>query len=346
MPQQVLDPMDNAAPWSALEPDDATPSTELSLAPDALHFRFGADRRSGRITATTAALDHRLRRSLPNVDLAAFDELRFWLRSDRVADGTAARPFFLELRLASAAMGLDDAANTWHRFLPVTRAESWELVRLSLADLSAAVRGAVNRLQLRCVDASAAFTCYIDDLTAVREAMVADVDAALLERLHERLTINGTQVPAVFHLPELVPAQARPFIRLMHYDVRFAEERTGSVENRGDYSGPGYRLRPPALAYDLYYELDIPTDTRAHQAQILEFVLATLAPRGDLIVNSIPLPLERVEGGAVSAEGERLTDRAAMRYRVATRQEVAPSVPVVPPFQEVVVEADTAAPVP
>jgi len=126
-----------------------------------------------------------------------------------------------------------------------------ELVRLSLLDLPAPLRSAVNLLQLRCVDASAALSCLLDDLLAVRDEMVADVDAALLGRLHNRVAVDGTQVPALFFLPEAAAAPAKPSIRLTHYGIHFADERTPAGEARGDYTVQGnpaaagrLRLRP------------------------------------------------------------------------------------------------------
>src|SRR5215472_2460510 len=50
------------------------------------------------------------------VDLGAFDELRFWVRCDRRADGSPPSPFFLELSYVDAG----DGPNELHQwFVPV-----------------------------------------------------------------------------------------------------------------------------------------------------------------------------------------------------------------------------------
>src|SRR5947209_3372303 len=140
MTQIIIDAMDNASLWRALAPD-GTPSTELTLVNDAAQVRFGPDKKSGQITASTNSLNHRLQRTLPAIDLTNFDEIRLWLWSSRSADGSPAQPFFLEVRLASAAMSLQDPANPWLRYMRVSQVEAWEFVRLSLDDLPSQVRG-------------------------------------------------------------------------------------------------------------------------------------------------------------------------------------------------------------
>src|SRR6266699_3778411 len=206
MTQLIIDPMDDATRWKALAPDGVTPSTELSITNDTTLVRFETDKKSGLITASVKAKNHLLRQDLPAaLDLTGFDEIRLWLWSNRVANGSLAQPFFLEMRLASAAMGLQDPANGWMRSFQAPQAGEWQFVRLGLGDLPSPVRSAVNQLQLRCVDATTAFTCYLNDILAVHEEVIGDVDAALLEQLHQKASIAGTPVPAFLTHPENPP---------------------------------------------------------------------------------------------------------------------------------------------
>jgi hypothetical protein len=327
MAQLVIDNMNNAGFWSALEPDGVTPSTELTLTADATRFRFGADQQSGRISGTANALDHRLQRGLANLDLTGFDELRFWLWSDRLADGAAGRPFFLEARLGSAALPIDNVGNTWSRTLPVGQARTWELVRLSLDDLPAAVRSSANQLQLRCSDDTAGFTCNLDDLLAVREQMLTDVDNALVARLHNQLTLNGNQVAAVLFHAEQQPVVQQPYIQIKQYDVQYVGERTPVVQTRADYSANGLSLRPLSIAYDIFYELDFLAQSRAEKTMIMEFVLRRLSPRSELLVNAVPLTLDWVPVPPYDQSGG-LRDRSLLYFKVATRQEVGAAQPV------------------
>jgi hypothetical protein len=318
-----IESMNEASQWSALQSDAVTPSLDFSISNELQVFRFGPDRVSGKVQATTAASGHLLRRSLAPFDLSAYDELRLALRSDRTADGTSSAPFFLELRLGSAALGVDDPANTWKRYLPIGRQNVWENQSVALVDLDPSVRGALSILQLRCVDSSRAFTVYIDDVTASRAEMVADVDAALLARLHEVFELGGSSVPAEVVLAGSSVVPAVPGIRLFHYATQFSNERTNQSESRADFSDEGYRLRGPSVAYDLFYAVEVLATTRADQARILDFVLRSLGPRGVLIVAGDELPLELV----APSELERLRvsglpgDRPLVYFRVLARQQ-------------------------
>lgn len=320
MPSITIDSMSSAAPWSALAPDDVTPSTELSLTIDTSRPRPNADPSSGRISGTANSFDHRLRRTLPATDLTGFDELRLWVMSDRAADGTAARPFVLEMRLASAAIGFSDPANTWRRSLPVTQPRTWQPVRLSLLDLPAGIRGAVTQMELRSIAPGVAFQFYVDDIVATLDRMIADVDAALLAQLNNVLSVSGTAVPAVLHPANGKLAQARPYFEIMNYDIMYSRERTESVRPRGDYSGNGYSVRPDGNAYELYYQVTAVADDRATQTQMLEFVLRTLPARGDLVVNNFGLPMESICVYAFDQLGGVRTDALPLFYRISTRQ--------------------------
>jgi hypothetical protein len=319
MPLTIVDGMDAAGPWQAFAPDGVTPSTELSLRIVAAKPRPGGDPSSARISASAKAQNHVLRRALPGLDLTNFDELRLWLTSDRIADGTATRPFFLELRLGSAAIGLGNPANTWQRYLPISQARTWEPVRLSIGDLAAGIRSAISAVQIRSVQA-APFDCNVDDIVAVREAMIGDVDAALLGLLDGILVVNGVKVPAVLHPADAT--QARPYIGILQYDTAFSRDRTDSASPRGDFTDNGYVLRPQSNGYELFYQVTAIANDRAAQTQILEFILRTLTPRGQLMVNDLPLPMEAVFVTPIDQIGGHRTDQIPLFYKISTRQEV------------------------
>jgi hypothetical protein len=346
MAHLIVDAMDTAGEWSAFAPDGVKSSTELSLSAESEHIQYGTDRRSGKVVGSTSAQDHTLRRSLPGIDLTNFDDIRLWFRSSRVADGSPLRPFFLEVRLASAAVDLNDPVNTWHRYLPAPHPDTWDLVRLSLDDLSPQVRSSVNMIQLRCVDAEVSFTCYLDDVLAVREEMIGDLNAALLARLHQQVVVGRQQVPAAMYVHGASTTPGKPFISIMHHDVQLADARTTTVQARGDYTGAGFRLRPISVGYDLYYEIEAVADDWHQQTQILEFVLRSLAPRSHLIVNGIPIPIAWVAVPPFGTTGVRETDRPLLRFVALTRQEIGATEPATPPYRSVVVAVDLAAPAP
>jgi hypothetical protein len=339
MAQIIIDAMDNASLWRALAPD-GTPSTEFTLVNDPVHVRFATDKESGQITASTNALNHRLQRTLPATDLTNFDEMRLWLWCSRVGDGTSTHPFFLEIRMASATMNLQDAGNTWIRYLPVSQINSWEFVRLDINDLPVQIRSAVNLIQLRCIDATTAFTCYIDDVLAVREEMIGDVDNALLALLHQQVSIAGTTVPAFFVHPENPPTLGIPSIRITQYDIQYDSERTFSVQARSDFTPTVFRLRPRSIGYSLYYAIDVYADTRQHKAQVMEFVLRTLSPASYLFVNGTELPIEWMTISPLDDTGKWRSDRELLYFKVLTRQDIGVAEQVAPPYKSISIEVD------
>lgn len=330
MPHLIVEAMNQANQWSALAPDGVTPSVALSLSDDAAVARFGVDGTSGRISGSAAALHHTLRRTLPGLDLSDYDELRLWLRSDRVANGSPTQPFFLELWLGSDALPPEHAGNSWVRSLPVFQAEEWELVRLSLRDLPAAIRSAVTRLHLRCIEASQPFTCHLDDLLAVREAMIADVDEALWGSLHEQVSVEGTPIAAVLAHPGLSEPEA-PFIRVRHTGLRLARNRRQGGGQRSDFRGNTFALLPDAIGYDLFYEVTLHTSSRAEEVQLLEFLLDRFSPRSYLLVNGTLLPIEHIEPEGMPANEPHL------RLKVATARASGLPTPATPPFNEIII---------
>lgn len=338
MPSVLIDSMDTPGLWTALAPDGVTPSLELQLAVNS-NRRPNAQDLSAKITASANSVGHTLRRTIPALDLTKFDELRMWTYSDRLADGSAQRPLFLEMRVASAAMPLSHPGNTWKRYLPVTQAKVWAPARFTITDLPAAIRGAVTQIQFRSAAAGAAFQCCVDDLIAASDRMIGDVDAALLSHLHNTLTLGAAAVPAVLHSNAGPVAQARPYFEITHYDIVYARERTGSTQPRGDYSLPGVSLRQPGNAFELYYQITAMAANRPDQAQMLEFVLRALPARGELSVNGFGLPMESIRVEAIDQPGGIRTDTIPLFYKVSTRQDTGVTDAVMP-VSNLILEGD------
>jgi hypothetical protein len=117
-------------------------------------------------------------------DLSGFDELRFWIRADRRADGSARAPFYLEFSFRDAG----DAAGEEHRwFVPVNAANVWEQRRIGIGGDR---RTAVDRVQITCLDAGS-LACWVDELLAVSEQMLLDLETALINVLGASLSVPG-----------------------------------------------------------------------------------------------------------------------------------------------------------
>lgn len=118
------------------------------------------------------------------LDLSAFDELRFWVMAGRVAEGTPSAPFFLEFSYFDAA----DAPGEEHRwFVGINTANRWEQRRIGIANDR---RSAVNRFRFRVI-AAVPFVCRLNELLAVFEQWLADVEGSLSAILDAQVTLPG-----------------------------------------------------------------------------------------------------------------------------------------------------------
>jgi hypothetical protein len=346
MPMIVIDGMDNSNSWRTIAPDGNTPSTELALAIDASLPRDEVAGPSLRFTASNNALDHGARRMLAPVDLTKSDELRLWLNGNRAADGSPAHPFYVGIRLGSTALPLDAPSNTWLRLLPVTQARVWQPVRLSVADLPGTIRNAVDAIELRSVAVGFPFACNIDDIVAVRDMTVTDVDAALLAKLDEVLSIDGNKVPAVLHPGNGTLTQGRPFIEITHYDIAYSPERTEATRPRRDFNRNGYALGFTSNAFELFYQVTANADDRLTQSTMLDFILGALTPRGQIMVNNEPLPMNAVTVEPSDQLGGFRTDRLPLFYRISARRASEAAAEMVKPASNVIVEIDSVATLP
>jgi hypothetical protein len=326
MAAQVIDLMNAAAQWSAFEPDGVTPSTELSMQNDTTITGYGPDGISGSIEASTGADGHFLRRSMPPVDVSDFTELRLSFRADRQA-GAAGPPFFLELRVGSAAMPLTDPTNTWHRLLPLSARHRWETVKLGIDDLDPAIAGALSQLQFRCVNVDPAFTAHVDDLTAVLPQMVVDADRALEARLNG-ISIAGSAAPATVRAPaEAVPSP--PAVDVTNFDVRFAPTRVRDIVTSRDFTDDGgLRLVPVGDPYDLYYAVAPVAADRTVQSRLIEAVADRVAPFDELHVDGDRLPVEMVWIDGPDRVGGAPVPEPVFFLKVGSRQAGGPPQPV------------------
>jgi hypothetical protein len=219
----------------------------------------------------------------PPLDLRESDELRFWLRSSRPADGSATRPFYLAFEATTEPA----APPPWRRFLAVRQPDVWTLQRLWLDDMPADLRPAVGVLRIASLDATIAFDAAVDDLVAVRPEAVSDVDAALQECFDGML-----DVPAILDLPENPGPRTPPFILITPWSVLPREPRTGTDEVVDNHSEGGAFVRPAPAQVQLEYRIDVVADTRADKARLVEAIVGQLLTRRQLIAANVPLTLE------------------------------------------------------
>ncbi len=336
MPVMSLPGVDLLANWQALLADGVTPSGAISIAQDAATATPSGDTRSVRIDFVPGARTHIARCALAAQALSSFDELRLSLSSDR----SSAAGFFVELRIGSAALAIGAPGNTWHRRVPLTGGGTWDLVRLSLDDLPAAVRGAASVFELHCLDDTRGARVLLDEALAVRPRLLADTEQALLGRLHQQFALNGTPVPASLATAGGALPAPRPSIAILPWWVRLAQERGTGQALRGDHSDAGYRLRPAPLAYELGFAVEVLADPRADQSAIADFVLTRLPAQGTLRVGGMALGVEQVTATPVVPDLAPVqVPRQWLAYRVWAWQETGPATPV-RPTDEVITRVD------
>ncbi len=319
VPSLVIDSFAAAAPWTAEDPVGA-PSAEVTLIAVTDTFAPVGNASSLRIEVTPAGGGHRIERNVAPIDLTTFDELRWWVRADRIGDGSPSAPMRLRAELGSAALPIGSAMNTWHRLVPVTRSNTWELVRVALDDLDPQVAGAADTIRLTVIDHSAdgidaAVTVWLDELIACRPHLVADPTDALVGLLDGQLVL-AAPVPAALSVPGSVEP-ASPWIRVAIDDVAFCDQRTVSTSAKSDFVDDGYRLRPESIAYDLRYRIEPATADPAEFVAIVDFVIATLAHRRTLLVGGLELALDRLP----ATKRDRRRRAPVLRYVVAARTE-------------------------
>jgi hypothetical protein len=329
-----------AGAWQTTRPGGG-PSTELVAQTDTSMTWLGAP--TVALSGSTSASGHLATTNFTAVDLTAFDDLWFWILSDRLADGTEGRAFFLELRLGSAAVAMGTAANAWHRELPVTHVATWQLVKVSLDDLAPAVRGALSAVQIGCIDASVPFRCNVAALTAVREQLLLDLDTALVARLSNQVSLAGAPVPAFVDQPGSATPLPSPSIRITNYDVQSADARSPSGPSRSDYRNGTFDLRPRRRAYDVLYEIDVIASARADADLLYELVLAQLGTSSELLVNGVPQLVEMEP--LPTFIGWQRPDHLLLRFRLhSSCAEPGAAEPVSAVSEKVALTADTLVP--
>jgi hypothetical protein len=316
----VVEAMESAPQWAALRADGSGPSSEFTMQNDSTVVGYGPDGVSAQVTATTGALGHLLRRTIAPLDISACSELRLSLRANRRA-GAGGGPFFLELKLGSAARPVTDPGNAWHRLLPVRTPHRWETVRMGIDDLDPAVSGALTQIQLRCVDAAVPLTAHLDDLVAVRPQLLADTDRALQTRL-SGITVGGSPVTVTVRAAgQLLPSA--PALDVVHFDTRFAPDRITDGERVVAYTADGTRVAPFGAPFDLDYAISPVAQNRTVQAALIEAVLDRLTPLDELSVDGERLPVELVRLPGEDRIGGAPGEVPVLLFRVGARRAMA-----------------------
>jgi hypothetical protein len=257
----------------------------------------------------------------PALDLRQQDELRFWFRSSRAADGTPGRPFYVAFE---ADTDPPSAAGPWQRLVPVSSQDAWELVSLWLDDMSPALRQAVAVMRFRSLDRTVAFRAAVDDLIARRPEPLVDTETALLRRIDQAFSVlvrgTSTKVPAVVSVPENPSSEAAPYILIIPWKVLPLGRTAAAQDIVDNYTPAGAFFRPAPNAIQLEYAVDVVATERVHKTELLERILDSFAQRPRLIVGNLPVEVVSFDGDS-NTELASAARRTPVYYRVVVLAE-------------------------
>jgi hypothetical protein len=201
------------------------------------------------------------------LDLSAFDELRFWVNADRPADGSAGAPYWLELSYRDAA----DLPGEEHRwFVPINAEGVWEQRRIGIA---ADRRTAVDRFRFTVLD-DRPFSLAVDELLAVDERMLEDLEAALVAHVGESLS-----VPGLVDVP--LTATANPGAAMI------------SVSAAAPFAAGNRVLLTNGVGADEVHEVTLVTPVgAAHNLQLADTVGGTFNAGAGLVTALVPVIVE------------------------------------------------------
>ena len=134
----------------------------------------------------------------------------------------------------------------------------------------------------------------------------------------------------------------RPIRPLSSDGLRPAPERSPASGFRTDFTGQGFWIRPPSVAFDLFYAVDAVATDRADATRLLEHVYAELTPTSVLDVAGRPLTIEWVDGPSLARTEIPGQPTVYVKVSASQRSTVARE-SAVPPFNRIDVEADTRA---
>jgi hypothetical protein len=258
------------------------------------------------------------------VDLATAEDITLWFHCDTLLTGTAADPFRPRIALGSAAMPIGAVGNDWERYLNCENAASWNYAVVSITDLPAPVRGALDTIELQIAATDGAHRLLLDGLEATAPAMVTDVDTALMALLDGQLVLSGTPVPAVI-APDAPASQ--PAIRLVQYEATRNENRDHTGLRKTDFTDAGHRLRPAPIPWDIFYRIEFDAAARADVTAMQDFVVETLRHRRWLPVGNRAFRIEQVDQ---VPPDDALIGAPYLRYRVSAWAEHGPAIDTVP----------------
>lgn len=220
----------------------------------------------------------------PPLDLSRTEEIRFWLRSSRIGDGSQRKPFYLSFEVSNNPPNPD---LSWSRLLQINRTGKWDIHKLWIGDMPANLRQSVGFLQFRSLDPTVEFNASTSSIVAVTAEPLQDMELSMFERLNNRFQViienQITEVPALIYLPENPSQIDPPYILITPLSIKPSKYGTGDVID--NYTTNGVFFRPVPTMFQLEYIITVYAQERSQKVHLLETILSDFSKTPYLFVN-------------------------------------------------------------
>jgi hypothetical protein len=144
----VVDACDDEADWATNDAVNFAKSQETTIKQEGTG--------SLKVVATTSAKDKYCDIDISALDLSEKSYISFWIRSDRVGK-------YLQMQVGESDLAGAGAVPMIYD-IDIREADTWQQEFWDLSRISPELRDAIVYICLKCISASAVFTCYLDDI--------------------------------------------------------------------------------------------------------------------------------------------------------------------------------------
>ena len=241
-------------------------------------------------------------------DLTNDQDIRFWLRCDRIGIANSeTTPLFLLFEAFN-----DDKDLSWGRLLPVKQPNKWELHCLWLEDMDDQLRKEITRFRLSSLVPRLSLTIAMGDLVATIPNSIDDVHHNLVDQLTaatsgvitDKETGKIIDVKIFTELPEAKQAKSQmPCVVITFWSVKSMQERGGSVDVIDNYVPPPPQVdkdeprNEPQAAYmrsvpwwtQLEFAIDVYAQKPGQKNSLLAAIIGNVNQQPYLRINAMPL---------------------------------------------------------
>lgn len=209
-------------------------------------------------------------------DLSAFSELRFWVKSSRVAMNFSDKPFYMRFIARPATLSGEPE---WYRIIPIQAENSWDLVRLWIEDMPTSLRTNFSAIRIEALAGAPAFSAQFFSLLVVAPNAIADTEQSLINRYNNRFRVETStgfeQVTTlVQHDATGVTAPSILISPLSMNEIAESERKGRLITD--NYTFEGSHTTHTLNSLSLQYAIDVVTARRSEAVDVLTQVISDL----------------------------------------------------------------------